>query len=130
MADVFHSCPPRLRCYAIAPALRSRARGRSAWVDHKPLFVQYVNTDNMYILVFGKDVRPGPCRRGIVDLPVKRCRIPIIPMFDDPPVDEPHEAATLDPKRLSSRGLAKRLAQQRSRHKPFAGRSLRRHSAV
>src|SRR5882757_8132238 len=65
-----------------------------------------------------------------LDLPVKRRRIPIILVFDDPPVEELHEAAALDPKRLSGRGLAKRLSQKSTRHDPFAGRSVRGYGAA
>jgi Adenylate and Guanylate cyclase catalytic domain len=45
-------------------------------------------------------------RRLDPDLSVERRRIPIVLVFDDLPIDDPHEAATWDPKRLSGRWRA------------------------
>src|SRR5271155_4271152 len=64
------------------------------------------------------------------DLPIKDRRIPIIPVFDDPPVDDPHEAASLDAKRFSSRCHTKGLAQEGTGHDPFARLRFLGHCAL
>jgi hypothetical protein len=51
-------------------------------------------------------------------------------VFNDPPVDAPHEAATSDPKRFSSRWHTKGPAQKGTGHDPFAGLRFRGHYAM
>jgi hypothetical protein len=101
----------------------------------KHYFGLYVNTDKAFIYenltlkelvaeVSGQRARKLAFFGSDFDLPIKRRRIPIIPMFDDSPVDDPHEAAALDPKRLSSRSHTKGIAQECTGHDPFAGLRL------
>ena len=65
-----------------------------------------------------------------LDLSVERCRIPIILVFDDLFIDDPHETAPLDPKCPSRRGHANGLAEKGAGHDPFAGRGVSSHRAI
>jgi hypothetical protein len=101
----------------------------------KHQFGRYVNTDTSFNYknltpkelvadVSGQRAHKLAFFGSDFDLPIKRRRIPIILMFDDSPIDDPHEAAALDPKRLSSRSHTKGIAQKCTGHDPFAGLRL------
>src|SRR5207245_1326075 len=80
------------------------------WIDNRPIFPAAPPSDP--------------------DLTVKRRRIPVILMLDDPAIDDLHEAAPQNAERFSGRRLAERWAQKGAGHDPLACGSFRRHGAA